>query len=46
MKIIVSSDDNLPLKKTLEFQNVLIAVRSAFHESNKYYLKIFFDGCL
>ena len=35
-KIKFSSDDNLPLRKTLELRNVVIIVRSLFHEGKKY----------
>ena len=30
------SDHNLPLKKTLELRNMIIVVRSVFHDSSKY----------
>ena len=36
-----NSDDDLPLKKTLEFRNMLVVVRSVFHEDNKCYPQIF-----
>ena len=36
-----NSDDDLRLKKTLEFRNMLVAVRSVFHEDNKYYPQAF-----
>ena len=36
MKVKFNSDDHLPLKKTLELYNMLIVVRSLFHEGNKY----------
>ena len=35
-KIKFSSDDNLPLRKTLELRNMVIIVRSLFHEGKKY----------
>ena len=37
MKINFNSDDDLPLKKTLEFYNMAIIIESVFHEDNKYY---------
>ena len=37
MKIKLNSDDDLTLKKTLELNNMVIVVRSVFHEVNKYY---------
>ena len=43
MKIKFSSDDDLPLKKTLDLCNMVIVVRAVFHEDNKYYLQ---DECL
>ena len=46
MEIKFSSDDNLPLKKTLELYNMIIAVRSVFHEGNKYYPQPFLDEFL
>ena len=41
MKIIFNSDDALPLKKTLEFCNIMAAVRSVFHEGSKHYPQTF-----
>ena len=32
MQIKFNSDDNLPLKKTLELYNMVIVVRSVFHD--------------
>ena len=40
MKIKFSSDDNLPLKKTLKLRNMAVAVRSIFQESNKYCFQV------
>ena len=37
MKIKFDSDTNLPLKKTLDFRNKIVIVRSAFYEDNKDY---------
>ena len=47
-KLKFNSDDDLPLTKTLEFNNMMIVVRSAFYEDNKYYPQVlfFFDKCL
>ena len=36
MKIKLNSDDDLPLKKTLELHNIIIVFRAVSHESNKY----------
>ena len=36
MKIKFNSDDNLPLNKPLNFQNLTIIVRSVFEEDGKY----------
>ena len=35
MKIKSNSDDDLPLNKTLELHNMIIVVRSVFHENTK-----------
>ena len=32
-----SSEDELPLNKTIEIPSMIIVVRAAFHENNKYY---------
>ena len=37
MKIKFDLDDDLPLKKMLELHNMIVVVRSVFHEGNKYY---------
>ena len=37
MKIKFSSDDDLPLSKTLRLHNLTIIVRSVFGEDGKYY---------
>lgn len=39
-KIKFDSDDCLPQKKTLELRNIIIVLRSAFHDGNKNYVKI------
>ena len=36
MKIKFNLDDDLPLKKTLKFRNMIIVVRSVFHKDSKY----------
>ena len=41
-----NSDDNLPLKKTLELYNMIIILKYVFQESNKYYPQVFLDECL
>ena len=41
MKIKFNSDDDLPLRKTLEVHKMLIVVRSVFHEDNKYDPQVF-----
>ena len=40
MKIKLNSDDDLPLKKTLEFYDMKIVGRSVSSEVNKYYLQV------
>ena len=37
MKIKFDSNDDLPLNKSLNLDNMAIAVRSVFSEGNKYY---------
>ena len=37
IKIKFDLDDNLPLKKTLELYNMVIVVKSVFHEDSKHY---------
>ena len=38
---ITATDDNLPLKKTLELFNMIIVVRSVFHEGIAYHPQFF-----
>ena len=45
-KIKFSSDDNLPLNKTLKLHNLTVIVRSVFKEDGKYYPQIFLDESL
>ena len=42
MKIKFNFDDDLPLNKTLKLFNMIIVVRSVFHEGSKYY-SVFLD---
>ena len=46
MKIRSISDDILPVKKTLELNNMIIFVSSVFHEGNKFYWQVFKVECL
>ena len=46
MKIKFNSDDVLPLNITIEISTIIIVVRAAFHENNKYYPQVFLDECL
>ena len=43
VSIKFNSDDNIPLKKTVDISNMVIVVRSVFHEGKKYYPQ---DECL
>ena len=43
MKIKFDLDDDLPLKRTIEFYNIIIVVRFVFDEANKYYSQVFLD---
>ena len=44
-KILFNWDNDLSLKKILELHNLVIVVKSVFHQNNKYYLKVFLDEC-
>ena len=46
MKIKFNLDKELPLNKTIEITTMAIVVRPVFHESNKYHVRVFLDGCL
>ena len=46
MKIKFNLDNELPLNKTIEITTMIIVVRPVFHERNKYYVRVFLDGCL
>ena len=37
MKIKFNSDDYVILKKTLDLHNIVIGVRSVFHDGNKFF---------
>ena len=43
MKIKFNSDDDLPLRKILEFYDKMIVLRSVFSEVKKYYSQVFLD---
>ena len=46
MKIKFNWDDKLPLNKTIEIPSMIIVVREAFYENNKYHPQVFLDECL
>ena len=46
MNIKFSSDDSLPLNKTIEIPIVTIVVTAVFHENDKYNPQFFLDECL
>ena len=46
IKIKFDSDENLPLNKIIKILIVAIAVRTVFHENNKYYPQVSLDECL
>ena len=46
MKIKLNLDDELPLIKTIEIHNMIIAVGADFHENNKFYSQFSLDECL
>ena len=41
MKILLNSDDDLPLTKIVELHGMIIVVRSVFSDGNKYYPQVF-----
>ena len=43
MKIKFSSDDKLPLNKTIEIPSMIMVVRAIFLENNKYYPQVFLN---
>ena len=46
MKIKLDSDDKLPLNKTIEIHSIMIVLKAAFHETDKYHSEAFLNGCL
>ena len=46
MKIRFDSDDDLPLKKWLKFNIMIIIIRSVFQEEGKLYPQLFLDDTL
>ena len=46
MNINFDSDDELPLKKTVEIPTITIVVRAIFPENNKQYPQVFLGECL
>ena len=46
MKIKFNPDDELPLNKTIEIPSMIIVVRAAFRENNKYYPQVIVGECL
>ena len=46
MKIKFSSDDDLPLNKSLKFRLMTISIRCVFKEDNELYPQIFLDDTL
>ena len=46
MKIKFNSDENLPLKETLDFVICSYLLDLLFNDDNKYYPQVFLDGCL
>ena len=46
MKIKFNLDDELPLNKTMEVPSMIIVVKPALHENNKYYPQVFLDESL
>ena len=46
MKIKFDWDDDLSINKKIEIHDATIFVRAVFHETNKYYHKVFLNECL
>ena len=46
MKIKFSSDDDLPLNKSLKFRLMTITIRCVFKEDNELYPQVFLDDAL
>ena len=46
MKIRFDSDDDLPLKRSLKFNIIIIIIRSVFEEEGKLYPQLFLDDTL
>ena len=46
MKIKFTSDEKLPLNKTIEIPSMIIVVRAAFLENQKYHPEVLLDECL
>ena len=46
MKIKFNSDDNIPLKKTIEIRIIALVVSVVFLKINEYYQHVFLDECL
>ena len=46
LKIKFNSDDDFSLSKTLKLYNIVIVVRSVFHEGKKYYRHVSLHKCL
>ena len=46
MKIRFYSDDDLPLKRSLKFNIMIIIIRSVFQEEGKLYPQLFLDDTL
>ena len=45
-RIVVNTDDNLPLNKPLKFPTLTVFIRCVFQEGVKLYQQIYLDGCL
>ena len=46
MKIKFNSDDDLPLNKQLNFDDIIITIRSVFEEDGTLYPQVFLDNTL
>ena len=45
-RIVVNTDDDMPLNKPLKFPTLTIIIRCVFQEGEKLYPQIYLDECL
>ena len=45
-KILINTDDDLPLNKQIKFPTLTISIRCVFQKGTKLYLQVYLDECL